>query len=57
MPGCNGEPGAMSKSAFANGGGGGGGANGYTIPNSALHTTTIGSTSPGRGVVVVEWEK
>lgn len=57
MPGENGEPGGVCGNSYPNGGGGGGGANGYTIPNSALHTTTVGSTAPGKGVVIVEWEK
>lgn len=53
--GLNGSPGGNGGGGSPSGGGGGGG--GYVIPNSALHTTTIGAFAPGRGVVVVEWEK
>ena len=52
--GLNGSPGGNGGGGSPSGGGGGGG---YVIPNSALHTTTIGAFAPGRGVVVVEWEK
>lgn len=53
--GINGSPGNDGGCGYVPGGGGGGG--GYAIPNSALHTKLIGNFAPGRGVVVVEWEK
>lgn len=53
--GINGSPGNDGGCGYIPGGGGGGG--GYVIPNSALHTKIIGNFAPGRGVVVVEWEK